>query len=48
MIWLNPEAPALWGSGDSDMLKYAPNCDIILQASTLAQLTAAVDKMLQS
>lgn len=45
-IWLNPEAPALWGSGDSDMLKYAPNCDILLQANNLAQLTAAVDRML--
>jgi len=47
-IWLNPEPPALWGSGDSDMLKYAPNCDVILQANTLAELTSAVDKLLQS
>lgn len=46
-IWLNPEAPTLWGSGDSDMLKYAPRCDVILHANTLAELTAAVDKLLQ-
>lgn len=45
-IWINPEAPALWNSGDSDMLQYAGICDVILQASTLAQLTAAVDKLL--
>ncbi len=45
-IWINPEAPALWGSGDSDMLKYAPACDIVLQASNLAQLSAAVDRLL--
>lgn len=45
-IWLTPEAPTLWGSGDSDMLKYAPNCDTILQANTLAELTSAVDKLL--
>ena len=45
-IWLNPEAPMLWGTGDSDMLKYAPLCDTILQAGTLAELTAAVDKLL--
>jgi uncharacterized protein with von Willebrand factor type A (vWA) domain len=45
-IWLTPEAPALWGTGDSDMLKYAANCDVILRVSTLAELTAAVDKML--
>jgi hypothetical protein len=47
-IWINPEPPALWGSGDSDMLKYAPICDTILQANNLAQLTAAVDKLLIS
>lgn len=47
MIWLNPEAPALWGSGDSDMLKYAPSCDSILHANTLAQLTEAVDHLLR-
>jgi uncharacterized protein len=45
-IWLNPEAPALWGTGDSDMLKYANACDVIFQVSTLAELTAAIDKML--
>jgi uncharacterized protein with von Willebrand factor type A (vWA) domain len=45
-IWLTPEAPALWGSGDSDMLKYASKCDVILQANTLSELTAAVDKLL--
>ncbi|MGL4648099.1 MAG: VWA domain-containing protein, partial [Caldilineaceae bacterium] len=25
-IWINPEAPMMWGSGDSDMLQYAPLC----------------------
>jgi uncharacterized protein with von Willebrand factor type A (vWA) domain len=45
-IWLNPEAPILWGTGDSDMLKYVPGCDIILHASTLAELTEAVNRLL--
>jgi uncharacterized protein with von Willebrand factor type A (vWA) domain len=45
-IWLTPEAPLLWGTGDSDMLKYAPLCDAILQVNTLSELTAAVDKLL--
>ena len=45
-IWINPEAPTLWGTGDSDMLKYAPNCDVILQAGSLAELIDAVDKLL--
>jgi uncharacterized protein with von Willebrand factor type A (vWA) domain len=46
VIWLNPEPPILWNTGDSDMLKYAPFCDTILQISTLAELTAAVDRLL--
>jgi uncharacterized protein with von Willebrand factor type A (vWA) domain len=45
-IWINPEIPSLWGTGDSDMLRYAPACDNVLIASTLAQLTTAVDKLL--
>ena len=45
-IWLNPESPALWGTGDSDMLKYASICDQVLQVATLGELTAAVDKLL--
>jgi uncharacterized protein with von Willebrand factor type A (vWA) domain len=45
-IWLNPESPALWGTGDSDMLKYAGLCDEVLQVATLAELTAAVDQLL--
>jgi hypothetical protein len=45
-IWINPEAPPLWGSGDSDMLKYAPYCSVVLKAGTLAELTGAVDKLL--
>jgi hypothetical protein len=45
-IWLTPEPPLLWGSGDSDMLKYALDCDTILQASNLTELTTAVDKLL--
>lgn len=45
-LWLNPEMPMMWGTGDSDMLEYAPICDTILQVSTLAELTAAVDRLL--
>lgn len=45
-IWLNPEPPMLWGTGDSDMLKYAPLCTAILQVGTLAELTAAVNHLL--
>lgn len=45
-IWLNPETPALWGSGDSDMLKYIPYCDDILHINNLTELSQAVDQLL--
>ena len=45
-IWINPEAPRQWDSGDSDMLDYAPSCSVILQADNLSGLIAAVDKLL--
>ena len=46
-LWLNPEMPMLWGSGDSDMLEYAYLCvTVVLQVSTLSELTAAVDQLL--
>jgi uncharacterized protein len=47
-LWINPEAPAMWTTGDSDMLKYAPYCDTVVQVNTLAELAAAVDKLLVS
>lgn len=45
-IWINPEPPMLWSSGDSDMLKYAPLCSNVAVAATLGELTAAVDQLL--
>jgi len=45
-IWINPEQPLLWGTGDSDMLKYAPLCDNVVVAATLQELTGAVDQLL--
>ena len=46
MIWINPEPPALWGSGDSDMLRYAPLCSNVVMAATLGELTTAIDQLL--
>ncbi len=45
-IWLNPEPPMLWGSGDSDMLAYLPYCRHVFQVQTMAELAAAVDEWL--
>jgi uncharacterized protein with von Willebrand factor type A (vWA) domain len=46
VIWLNPEAPQLWGTGDSDALSYLPLCDAAYEVGNLAQLTEAVDRLL--
>ena len=45
-IWLIPEPPYLWGSGDSDMLEYFPLCDDVMQVSTLSDLGNAIDGLL--
>ena len=45
-IWLNPEPPALWGTGDSDMQHYAPLCDRTFQVNNLQQLANAIDNLL--
>lgn len=45
IIWLNPEHPRQWGTGDSDMLAYLPYAHAVHRVSNLAELTAAVDKL---
>jgi uncharacterized protein len=45
-LWLNPEPPTLWGSGDSDMPGYAPLCSSVLKVSNLVELAAAVDHLM--
>jgi len=45
MLWFNNEDPRLWGSGDSDMLQYAPLFDAVHEVSNLAQLAEAIDKL---
>ncbi len=47
LVWLNPEGPEQWGSGDSDMHRYAPHCDAVFPVRNLAQLAAAVDRLLR-
>lgn len=46
LIWLNPEHERQWGTGDSNMLEYAPLCDAVYPVRNLAQLSTAVDKLL--
>lgn len=46
LVWFNPESPQQWGTGDSDMLEYVPICDAVYMVRNLAQLSAAVDKLM--
>ncbi len=46
IIWLNPEHPRQWGTGDSDMPAYLPYAHAVHRVSTLAELASAVDKLL--
>ncbi|MDE3088469.1 MAG: VWA domain-containing protein [Chloroflexota bacterium] len=45
VVWLNPENPRLWGTGDSDMLQYLPICHAAHEVGNLAQLAEAVDRL---
>ncbi|MCK6554394.1 VWA domain-containing protein [Candidatus Binatia bacterium] len=42
IVWLNPEAPARWNTGDSVMRAYETACDAVLPAATLRELMAAL------
>jgi uncharacterized protein with von Willebrand factor type A (vWA) domain len=46
LLWFNPEPPSMWGTGDSDMLEYAPLSDGVYRVSSLRELAAAVDRIL--
>lgn len=46
VIWLNPEPQPLWGTGDSDMWRYAPFCSQMMTCNTIAQLERVVEEML--
>jgi uncharacterized protein with von Willebrand factor type A (vWA) domain len=45
IIWFNPEHPRQWGTGDSDMPRYAPLCDAVHRVGNLRQLMDAVDSL---
>jgi len=42
VIWLNPEPPAYWGTGDSEMTSYSRHCTKVSECSNLKQLTEFV------
>jgi uncharacterized protein len=46
VLWFTPEHQGQWGSGDSDMNRYAPLMDSVHYVSTLKQLGDAIDRLL--
>ena len=47
IIWLNPEARSSWGTGDSDMYRYAPYCSLTRVCNTLNDLERVVTDLLE-
>ncbi|HEY0522737.1 MAG TPA: VWA domain-containing protein [Stellaceae bacterium] len=48
VIWLNPEHPNAWGTGDSDMLRYAPYCRITTVCNTVRHIERVVSDLLRN
>lgn len=46
LIWFCPEPPAQWGTGDSDMHRYATLSNGVYKVSNLRELAGAVDAIL--
>lgn len=47
IIWLNPEHPSYWDTGDSIMRYYKPYCDHIFNCSNLNQLSVAIENIME-
>jgi uncharacterized protein with von Willebrand factor type A (vWA) domain len=47
VIWLCPERPASWGSGDSCMLEYRPWCTAALHCTSVADFERVIDDVLR-
>lgn len=48
IIWLNPEPPTFWGTGDSEMKRYLPYCFLARECSTVNHLERIVDFLLRT
>jgi uncharacterized protein with von Willebrand factor type A (vWA) domain len=46
LLWFCPEPPGQWGTGDSDMHRYAAHADGVYRVTNLRELAAAVDQIL--
>jgi len=48
VIWLNPESPPFWGTGDSEMRRYLPFCTLARECSSVSQLERAVSFLVKN
>lgn len=48
VIWLCPEHPSMWGTGDSEIPRFKPFCDLMQQCRTVKDLERVVDMILAS
>jgi uncharacterized protein with von Willebrand factor type A (vWA) domain len=47
LIWLNPESEPFWGTGDSEMKRYLPHCDLVRKCNTLNHLERLVEVLMR-
>lgn len=45
VFWLNPEPRSYWGTGDSVVWQYAPECDGVFEVRNLRQLEACINEI---
>jgi hypothetical protein len=48
VIWLNPEYRSAWGTGDSDMYRYAPYCHVATVCNTVRHLDLVMNELLRN
>jgi uncharacterized protein with von Willebrand factor type A (vWA) domain len=47
LIWLNPEPPGFWGTGDSEMRRYATYCHEVAECNSLHHLERVISRLLR-
>ncbi len=47
IVWLNPEFRSSWGTGDSDMYRYAPYCNLVRVCASLNDLERVITDLLE-
>jgi hypothetical protein len=47
VIWLNPEFKSSWGTGDSDMFRYAPYCHVLTVCNSVRHLERTLTDLLK-